>query len=500
MNKMQGKITIVPTTQIKGSIKSSMIYPALEDLKVKSSSETQHFKSKAYGFNNVTVEPVVELQGDTLTVSPSTSTQRIVPESPANGFTEVNVNAVTSDIDSNIIPENIKQGTSILGVEGECKGEVETNVFMQETEPEKKDGIWLQGNYEVENIIADRNVFGGAEYNASKTSDLSSIPYNHIYGSASSVGTDIYLIGTSTSNYQNKIYKYDTINNTFTQKSATVHSAGCNASAVVGTNIYVFGSNNSSYYKSAKKYDSINDTISSLTSIPTNFYSGNAEAVGKDIFLFGGDASTAYRLIAYKYSTVSDTYSRLTNIPFSFYYGASAVIGTNIYLFGGDGGNTTAYKYDTLTDTYTKLRDIPYAFHNGKAKAVGTDIYLFGGETYKNYVYKYDTLTDTYDKLLNLGYSFYNGSLGFNDTDIYLFGGTDYPKKVQAVTLLNKEYPNNSIIITQGGDMSQTTNIADIGITNLKTYYDRVYYRDNNGQLLNSIPTYNGDGTGWTRI
>ena len=445
--------------------KMKEVYPELENLEITPSVKEQNLKSKGfYGYNEIKVKPV------------------------------------TSDIDSNIAPENIKKGTSILGVEGECKGEVETNVFMQETEPVKKDGIWLKGNYEVENIIADTNIFTAGEYNASKSVELSAIPYKHTLGSASSVGTDIYLIGSSTSSYTDKIYKYDTVNNTFTKMSATIYPAPSNASIAVGTDIYIFGSSNSSYYKQAYKYDTLTNTTTTIASIPTNFYGGCLENIGRDIYIFGGDASTAYRKYAYRYNTVSNTYIELKTIPFSFPYGGSAVIGTDIYLFGGSSATTTAYKYNTLTNSYTQLSDIPYSFSYGCAKSIGTDIYLFGGTSSKKIVYKYDTLTDTYTQQINLEYYFSEGSLGFTDTDIYLFGGKNYPTTVQAVTMKPKEFPNKSILIAQDGSIRHSTNLADVGISNLKTFYDRVYYRDDNGQLLNSIPTYNGNGTSWTRI
>lgn len=61
---------------------------------------------------------VVELNGDTETVTPTTSQQIITPTSPKNGFTQVTVNAVTSAIDNNIKTENIKSGVTILGVSG----------------------------------------------------------------------------------------------------------------------------------------------------------------------------------------------------------------------------------------------------------------------------------------------------------------------------------------------------------------------------------------------
>lgn len=51
-------------------------------------------------------------------ITPSTSLQVIVPDVNVEGFNKINVSAVTSDIDVNIIPENIKKDITILGVTG----------------------------------------------------------------------------------------------------------------------------------------------------------------------------------------------------------------------------------------------------------------------------------------------------------------------------------------------------------------------------------------------
>jgi len=62
---------------------------------------------------------VVELNGETKTVTPTTSQQTIVPTGTGkNALTEVTVNAVTSAIDQNIVASNIKNGVTILGVQG----------------------------------------------------------------------------------------------------------------------------------------------------------------------------------------------------------------------------------------------------------------------------------------------------------------------------------------------------------------------------------------------
>lgn len=61
---------------------------------------------------------VIELQGQAKEITPSTEVQVIAPDEDYNGLTEVTIQAVDSTIDENIKAENIKEGVSILGVEG----------------------------------------------------------------------------------------------------------------------------------------------------------------------------------------------------------------------------------------------------------------------------------------------------------------------------------------------------------------------------------------------
>ena len=55
---------------------------------------------------------------DEKVIDPSVNEQVVTPDDGFLGMKQVTVNAVTSTIDNNIIPENIKKGVSILGVEG----------------------------------------------------------------------------------------------------------------------------------------------------------------------------------------------------------------------------------------------------------------------------------------------------------------------------------------------------------------------------------------------
>lgn len=61
---------------------------------------------------------VIELKGKSLEVVATTQEQNITPPSGYNGFTSVKISAVDSDIDPNLTPTNIKDGVTILGVTG----------------------------------------------------------------------------------------------------------------------------------------------------------------------------------------------------------------------------------------------------------------------------------------------------------------------------------------------------------------------------------------------
>lgn len=145
----------------------------------------------------------------------------------------------------------------------------------------------------------------------------------------------------------------------------------------------------------------------------------------------------------------------IPNIPYDFYRCSAVSVGTNIYLLGGYNSKYNAYKYDTTTDTYTKLTDIPYGFGESVAVLVGVNIYLLGG---------YDNKT-----------------------------------KVQVFTFPVNDYGNNTLVIDQSSNVNKTK-IADIGITDAKFLYNKVYYQNSDGELISNLTTYNGNGTEWIQI
>lgn len=70
------------------------------------------------GFSEVEVD--VEVIHDSLTITPSTTAQTYTSSSIYHGYSPVKVKAVTSSVDPNIVPANIKAGVTILGQTGTC--------------------------------------------------------------------------------------------------------------------------------------------------------------------------------------------------------------------------------------------------------------------------------------------------------------------------------------------------------------------------------------------
>lgn len=99
------KVTIAPvTSSIDSDIKSYNIKKGVKILDIEGILE--------------------ELNGEEISINPSTQTQTIVPNSNTgkNAITKATVNPVTSAIDKNIANINIKKGVTILGVEGSFEG------------------------------------------------------------------------------------------------------------------------------------------------------------------------------------------------------------------------------------------------------------------------------------------------------------------------------------------------------------------------------------------
>ena len=116
--------------KITGSLNGSFrkIYPEIEDLEVNPSTQKQTFKSEKYGYNEITV------------------------------------NEVTSNIDENIKPEYIKEGVSILGVEGGYKGIDTSDATASANDIRYNKSAYING----EKIIGNLDEAANISFRASK--------------------------------------------------------------------------------------------------------------------------------------------------------------------------------------------------------------------------------------------------------------------------------------------------------------------------------------------
>ena len=156
-------------------------------------------------------------------------------------------------------------------------GDLSLNVFAQAAEPSIKNGIWINTsasgslplieNFDYDGIEIVNNVFHNAPNNDVIYISNQSIPYDFYNGSAVVIGTDIYMFGSSSSNYRKYAYKYDTRMDTYTRLSDIPYDSYRGSAVAIGTDIYMLGG-----------YDSGNRT--------SNYIAINTQLTNKYIYLF----------------------------------------------------------------------------------------------------------------------------------------------------------------------------------------------------------------------
>lgn len=418
-------------------------------------------------------------------------------------------NQLLQEKNDKLIPDNIKKGITAFNVMGNFDETTETkmNIFLQETEPETKDGIWLKCSNTADYFIADTKVFASEEWNTTKMSEMSPNPVTITNGGSAIIGDNIYMFGGGTDDNAKYAYKYSISEDKFTRLANIPDNFKYGEAVAVGDNIYLMGGP-STERKKIYKYNTISDTYTKI-SVPFYCYQSSAAAIGTDIYVFGSNITDNFKQ-AYKFNTLTNTSTKLTPVPYNYRNGSSAVVGTDIYLLGGVESTDLIYKYNTLTGTYTKISKALLGDVRGASSvAVGTDIYVFGSSVTSGSDHtraqKYNTLTNTRTSITSIpeGYTATNGEALFDGKNIYLvgaYGRYNLLTTFRVLSMTPKEYQNKSVIISQDGSIHQSTKLVNTPIFDLRTYFDRVYYRDENGNLLNNIPTYIGNGTTWTQI
>ena len=148
---LTGNISVKESLTGELTFGTKNVYPSLTDLEVTPSEEVQTFKHEdSYGYDNVIVNAIPEeyiipsgtkeintngthdvndfknvsvnistsVNLQTKEITPTKEMQVVGADEEYDGLDAVVVNAVTNEIDSNIQPNNIKDGVTILGVAG----------------------------------------------------------------------------------------------------------------------------------------------------------------------------------------------------------------------------------------------------------------------------------------------------------------------------------------------------------------------------------------------
>lgn len=388
-------------------------------------------------------------------------------------------------------------------LEGKAGHVAKPNIFVQTTEPNKKDGIWLQTDKEVEHYVSDENVFVGGTW----TPDINSItiPYKSAPQGAAVVENFIYVFPMYDS--ANLPYKINVATEEVTNLSAMPRTLNYGIAFAVGTDIYLFDNRGKSVDTPVLKYNTLTDTYSTVSASPQQFNNGKTRGVvkGTDIYLYGN--SYDYKQM-YKYDTLTDTYTYLSSggNTYGAAHGALNLVGNQIYIFGADSNdNSVSYKYDIDLNTFSAISASSIKQYGLATITVGNQIYMFGGSTspFKN-VRVYNTTTDTYTNLANSTWPFRNNYAVKIEENVYFLGDND-SSKMRVYHLEDKSYDNNTVVLAQGKTYSvgYNTKLIDTSFESnyqpLYAFADAWFYTSENG-LDNTIPTYYGDGTQWIKF
>ena len=384
-----------------------------------------------------------------------------------------------------------------IALQNKTAGSAKPNLYVQLTEPTSKDGIWLQTDKEVDEIIADENVYADEEWNTAKASSIPSDASSGFYfGNIVTDNHTIYLIGSEGSNSKIRVYN---INSGEVIWKDLPFSKSYGISAYYDGSLYLFGSIYGNDDKTAYKYDIDNDSFEKLTDIPVECSYSEGTIVDDDIYLFGlGGYNSRYNI--YKYNITLGTYTYLNRLPTEVTNGAAVVAGDSIYVFG-----KKIYKYNYKTNSITTISDFISSYGWIQGVLVGKYIYLFAYSkvtTAKGEIYKYDINADTFEELDIVSDKNYSGSgVCLVDSDIYIIGGNNENTWSSAVlSIPSKTYTDKSIIISQGFSKYKTE-LFNSNITNgINVNFNDVYYYTTQDGFDDTIPTYYGNGTSWVKF
>ena len=373
------------------------------------------------------------------------------------------------------------------------------NVFLQDSEPDVKNGLWVKtADYNSNDItvVTESGITFG-ESGWAPTGSYANLPQGNGYACAAELDGKMYFGG---GHQNNRLFEYSMDTNVYTELPNIPYNFGWGGMNSYNGELYMFGGKHSD--KTAYKYNPTTQTYTQLADIPVGFVSAVSVTLGDKIYLVTGrpweSSSTRYNTI-YEYNPADDTY-RLCNatIHSGDCKGATSYKGY-LYIFGGDQNNRTCYRYDPRTDTAKEMKKIPFNCTDTYACATNDAIYLVGSSGSPYALWKYEPGVDTYTQLPDVPISTWGPVSGALLNKKYLFAVGDTTgshNKVQVYTISDKTYKNTP---TEGLLIDQyDKSIKTIFTDPIESYFSTVKYYSDNTEI--DVEIYYGDGVNWIKL
>lgn len=398
------------------------------------------------------------------------------------------------------LPITINSGWSnIISALPNISGKSPMNVYIQTTEPTKKEGIWFNTDnpLDTEDYKLSNN---GVNINLTLDTSRMQMPFKSTAFASVYYNDAIYvLVGN--------VYKYDIKNNVWGVVS-TAPSPGANSNDAVlyGDDIYVQIGTTDFY-----KYNISKNTWTKLADLPFT-QPATYTLVNGYIYTIGGSYYSTYYSYVYKYNIATNTWTKLKDMAETSNQHKAVALGTNIYV----GPLVTSYdsnfnKYDTLTDTWTKVANMPLNLRAFGILAIGTCVYIFGGiinswGTASNTIYKYDTITGTWSGVGSMYSTYWGLNAIYNNDILFLMGGYDTSRSDYVG--LNHSYSVKFTDLIKGVTIDQSYFKYATQFLNAKGYTSlgritsqfKLAYLSVDGKIPKfNVPTYYGNGSNWVK-
>ena len=385
---------------------------------------------------------------------------------------------------------------------------VRLNIFTQQSEPETKEGVWVQTANPHQSVVVGDKTYA----NATKEGDwiwdsVSTLPYSFYSGSAVVLNNEIHILGSYESSSRTKHYKWN--GSSWVSASTLPYNFYNGRAVVLNDEIHILGSSNSSHV--TKHYKWSGSSWVSVSTLPYSFYSGSAVVLNGEIHILGSNSATSAQTKHYKWS--GSTWSLVSTLPYNFVNGSAVVLNDEIHIFGGSSDTSSRTKhYKWNGSSWVSASTLPYSFRNGRAVVLNDEIHIFGGSSDTSTQTKhYKWNGSTWSSVSTLPYSFYNGFAGVLNGEIHIVGSSDTSSRRSHYYYHTSNTADSSVgskiaVYQNPSNTSGTyaTNfISGVPITGennkFPSGFDDVYYIDDSGNVEES-PTYYGDGTQWIKF